>query len=137
MLRGFTLEIFGGCARLTRCLSDAGFEALAIDGPRNRHRPVGPTVTFDLTKEQGVAWLWKLLKHPRVCFVLLAPPCGTSSRARDIPISEQDRADNCPGIKPLRGPGREVWGLDSLEGTDLLKVRAANQLYSIAAEVAE
>jgi hypothetical protein len=51
---------------------------------------------LDLTTDHGVQLLWKILDHPRVVAVHLGPPCGTSSRARDI------RRHSGPDPKPLR-----------------------------------
>ena len=63
--------------------------------------------------------------------VVLAPPCGTASRARDIPAySNGKRIAN-----PLRS-GQHADGLPSLQGHDLARVTSANSLYAFAAAVA-
>ena len=60
----------------------------------------------------------------------MAPPCGTASAAREIKI---------PGMnppKPLRTL-EEPDGISTLSGLDLVRVSAANVLYSFCAEVLE
>ena len=60
--------------------------------------------------------------------VHLGPPCGTSSRARDI------RRHSGPDPKPLRSRMHPD-GLPSLTGTDLQRVLSANVLYQLSAEI--
>ena len=69
-----------------------------------------------------------MLEQHNVVAVHLGPPCGTSSRARDI------RRRSGPDPKPLRS---EKWpnGLPHLVGKDLLRVKSANQLYDITAKI--
>ena len=117
-------------------MKSEGFEAIAVDGPVNRHRPVGATVAADLTTDVGKALLWKLLGAARVAFVSLAPPCGTSGRAREIPMPQKWLEEGCPKVTPLRGSGEEVWGLRSLEGRGLERAKAANELYKLTADIA-
>ena len=70
---------------------------------------------LELTTHHGVQLLWKILGHPRVVAVHLVPPCGTSSRARDI------RRHSGPDPKPLRSKVRPD-GLPSLAGIFLQRV---------------
>ena len=54
--------------------------------------------------------LWKLLQHPNLVYVHLATPCGTFSRARDKPISEELKQKGVKEPQPLRSD-KHVWGL--------------------------
>ena len=134
-LQGFTLEIFAGTATLSRSLSSAGFESLGLDGPRNRFKPLHQTLTLDLASEQGQELLWEVLSHPRLCYVHMAPPCGTASLAREVPLPEYLKQQGVVEPRPLTSKTKP-WGLDDLEGVDLIKVEAANTLYKLTAEVA-
>ena len=87
-----------------------------------------PVLKLDLTKSSGQQILWEVLSRPNICGVHLAPPCGTSSRARDIP-----RAYG-PSPLPLRSEAHPD-GLPSLKGLDLKRVCSANCLYRLTGEV--
>ena len=49
-------------------------------------RMKGPAVKMDLTKPSAQKMILDEIKSGRVSGVMLAPPCGTSSRARNIPL---------------------------------------------------
>ena len=124
------LELFCGSARMTRSFLDEGVEgAMGIDYVRNKSKPVGPSVVLDLTSDHGKAVLWRTLRSRRVVTVVMAPPCGTASRARERRLSKKYH-----GPKPLR---TELcpYGVEGLAGDDLLRVQQANQLYLLCAEV--
>ena len=86
----------------------------------------------------GLARAWRptvAAQHEIRCLqpalVVLAPPCGTASRARDIPAySNGKRIAN-----PLRS-GQHPDGLPLLRGHDLARVTSANSLYAFTAAVA-
>ena len=60
----------------------------------------------------------------------MAMPCGTLSRAQ--------RGNERGGPKALRGEdARTLWGLPSLAGLDLIRVRAANKLICVVCRVAD
>ena len=80
-------EICGGYAGLTAALADAGLEAIGVDWKGNRHSPQVPIVTADLTTEKGQEFVRQLVKQEHVLYIHLAPPCGTYTRAREIPIA--------------------------------------------------
>ena len=63
-----------------------------------------------------------------VAWVHWAPPCGTFSRAREIPRPDAP--------KPLRSVHRPA-GLKGLSGTDALRVRSANSLLAFMASCCE
>lgn len=124
------LELFCGSARMTRSFQDEGVEgAVGIDYLRNKSRPVGPSVLLDLTEEHGKSILWRTLKGGRVLAVVMAPPCGTASRARERRLSKHYH-----GPKPLRTE-QSPCGVEGLVGDDLTRVSQANKLYMLCAEV--
>ena len=57
---------------------------------------------LDLTKGRGQAFVKDSLKSGQVACVPMAPPCGTSSRARERKLSRRLRALGVPDPKPLR-----------------------------------
>ena len=59
----------------------------------------------------------------------MAPPCGTASKARSIPL-----AGKGPKPKPLRSPAFPE-GLRKLTGVAAERVASANRLYSFAADI--
>lgn len=65
----------------------------------------------------------------------MGPPCGTASKARNIPIKRKLRRAGAPNPKPLRS-AEFPQGFPWLKGINLLKVRAANALYEFAAKIA-
>ena len=125
------IECFGGSARLTRALSDVGFDATSIDWTRNKSRPVGASVLLDLTKEYGRIILHRILRSGRVSFIHFGPPCGTASRAREIPLVGEPSENLCTP-KPLRS-SLFPDGFEGLEGNDKLRVDQANLLYEVTA----
>ena len=79
-----------------------------------------PVVRIDLATDAGCELLWRILQHERLAYVHLGPPCGTSSRARDI------RRPSGPDPKPLR-TARHPDGLPSLQGINSVRVATANK----------
>jgi len=82
------IEICCGHAGLTAALCDAGLDAIGIDWKRNRHTPEIPILTADLTSKEGQDFVRNLVQQEHVLYVHLAPPCGTYTRAREIPIPQ-------------------------------------------------
>ena len=104
-----------------------GADALGFDYVRNKCRPKGPIVTMDLTQKHGQTLVMESVTSGRVHVNIMAPPCGTASRARERPIKN--------GPKPLRSEAQPM-GLPGLTGEDLDRVQAANALYALVARVA-
>ena len=101
---------------------------VAVDKDKPR-KPLASVLQLDLSKEENQAILFSWLKNPNTKAVFLAPPCGTSSAARLIPIANMK---NPP--KPLRTP-EQPDGVDSLQGRDFLRVGLANKLYHLVADI--
>ena len=79
---------------------------------------------LDLTKDSDLQLLMELLRSERAVACHVAPPCRTSSRAREIP----------EGPPPLRSCTHPD-GVPSLSGLDLVRVTQANLLYKVCAEI--
>ena len=100
------VEIFSGTGRLTASLRRFGFDSsFGVDCLSGKS--VAPMIVLDLLTEQGQKHLWEVLSEPHLVFVHLAPPCGTSSRARlrqwkgAPPILRTDASpDGVPGLSP-------------------------------------
>ena len=112
------IEICAGSAILASCFREVGWDIIAIDNKRNRFHPLAKICTLDLSIDTSWEYLRWLCKQFPVKWVHAAPPCGTSSRARERP----------GGPPPLRSD-HEPWGKSQLAGTDADRVSAANFLY--------
>ena len=120
------IEVFAGSAGLCRALKQCGYsQSLAVDkvaSPLAR----APIVTLDLCQPGSLAILLDLIERDCVAGIHLAPPCGTSSRARELP-------NGPPPLRSLEYPD----GIPSLSGLDALRVKQANELYRVTALVFE
>lgn len=123
------LEIFCGTGGVTASFKSRGFvRALAVDKTRPRH-PKASIIPLDLTNRHHQELVLSWIAKPEVKGVFLAPPCGTASLARLIPIA---------GETSLPAPLRTLDmpdGVEGLEGADLLRVCAANILYAFVADL--
>ena len=128
------IECFGGSARLTWALIQEGFDGLSVDWLRNKSRPEGPTTLLDLTSEHGRNIIRQSIRSGRLAFLHFAPPCGTCSRAREIPLSIEALRRGMRTPQPLRSA---EWpdGLPQLKGLDCERVQSANALYQTTAEL--
>ena len=79
------VEVFCGCARMTKELQAVDFDAVGIDYKKNKDRPETKAYfELDLNLPWGVAELYKIIKEKNVKIVFSAPPCGSASAARNI-----------------------------------------------------
>ena len=122
------VEIFAGSCNFSSTAVSMGFQSVAVDHvPAKRWH----VLQLDLREPGAQQLLLSTLKCLLPALVVLAPPCGTASRARDIPAySNGKRIAN-----PLRS-GQHPDGLPSLQGHDLARVTSANSLYAFSAAVA-
>ncbi|CAE7805718.1 unnamed protein product [Symbiodinium sp. CCMP2592] len=128
------VEIFAGCARLSKHCQALGFDVLAIDSPWNRHVPEHPLLVLDLTETTCQKQLLdRLLLHPPFA-IHIALPCGTGSRARERPISKKARLAGAPEPVPLRD-NDHILGLPNLSDSDKARVRKANELCRFVVEL--
>ena len=94
---------------------------------------------MQLALPEGVALLWSWLQNEQVLKVFLAPPCGSASRARQIPLKRKRfgyPARGRHGPQPLRDDAHPN-GLPGLSDTDKQRVSLANHLYFLTAQIVQ
>ncbi|CAE7267150.1 unnamed protein product [Symbiodinium sp. CCMP2592] len=121
------LEIFCGSAGLSAAVRKLGFQVLGVDHKPTAKHANAPFISLDLRDHEQQERLWVELR--RVDAVWLAPPCGTSSSARSIPLGNSKH-----GPKPLRSKEFPD-GLPTLADVDRDRVDSANLLYDFTAKV--
>ena len=112
------LELCAGSAILSSCFREAGWDIIAVDSKYNRFHTLAKVCTLDLSLESSWEYLRWVCQELPVRWVHAAPPCGTSSRARERP----------GGPPPLRDDSAP-WGKSGLAGSSAERVQAANALY--------
>ena len=117
----YIVEVFCGKAGLSRALRRRGFQVFSVD-----HKAIKgvPILVIDLNSPSQCKLFEELLKQNRLLYVHFAPPCGTASLARCIPL--KGRA----GPKPLRSM-KHPMGLPKLRFADRERVNKANRLYHL------
>eukprot|EP00435_Cladocopium_sp_Y103_P002221 s3673_g1.t1 len=92
-----------------------------------------PLVTIDLTEHEDLLWEW--LANEYVIGAFMAPPCGSASKARAIPLRGKKRRLNSGlhGPRPLRSD-RHPNGLPNLNFAEAARILIANQLYHLTAK---
>ena len=81
------IELCSGSARLSSQLNASGFQAIPVDWQRNAFQECCPTVKLDLADDQAVCVLTDVINAGHVVVMTAAVPCGTCSRAREIPLA--------------------------------------------------
>ena len=94
---------------------------------------IAPIVLADLSTQAGIELLMQWLSNPNVVGIFLAPPCGSASRARSIPVKRKRPGDPEPP-RPLRS-NQYPNGLPFLCFVDRLKISKANKLYHLTAKL--
>lgn len=123
------LELFCGTAGLTASFKRHGFaSAIALDKVKSKF-PHASVIQLDFTDPSNQLLIFDWIRNRNVVAIFMAPPCGTCSLARNIPIPD----DPFPP-QPLRSM-TEPDGLRSLRGRDRLRVSQANILYAFCQEV--
>ena len=91
---------------------------MPVDHQQNRFHPLAKICNMSLTLDSSWKYLFWLVSTFAVVFCHAAPPCGTCSRARELP----------GGPPPLRN---EVypWGFDDLSPDQRARADAANKIY--------
>ena len=130
----FLLDVFCGTAGVAAAFQSLGGEALGIDHLVDKRRVKGPVAKVDLSKKAGQDTVIKWIQERKIDGVMLAPPCGTLSRGREIPLPKKLRWRCGMQPEPLRS---DAWpnGLPHLKGIAQLKVKAANKLYAFTGRV--
>ena len=111
----FLLDLFCGTAGVAAAFKSCGGEALGIDHMIDKRRVKGPVSKVDLSSRPGQRTVLEWLEADKVDAVMLAPPCGTASRAREIPIPRRHQLRKGMQPAPLRSDD-EPMGLAHLQG---------------------
>ena len=124
------IEVFAGTGRVTASLRHFGMlNCFGVDHLRAAN-VAAPISIADPTPE-GRNLLFSWLKNPAVVGIFLAPPCGTASRARCIPLKGERKAP-----VPLRDD-KNANGIRHLKWLDKLKVLKSNKLYDLTADLVQ
>ena len=120
------LDFFAGTGGVTACFKSHGFiNSVAVDKTKTAGALTN-IIPLDFTKDEDQQAVFQWIQHPAVKGVFVAPPCGTASAARNIDLPGEDPP------KPLRS-FEQPDGISGLSGLDLVRVSAANVLYSFCA----
>ena len=131
----FLLELFCVTAGVCAQFRTLGGRALGIDHHLKRSKLKAAAVKLDLTQRWVQDLIEREIKLKRVAAVHLGLPCGTASRARNIPIKRKLRAKGAPNPQPLRSSEHPL-GFPWLKGLNKVKVQAANALYEFPSRLA-
>ena len=126
------VELFAGRGAFSKAALQSGFRAVSVD--HEVVQPFAPVVTLDLTTETGTRILWDIMRAPGLEAVHLGLPCGTSSRARELPIPLALRRAGVPEPRPLRSAAYPL-GIPGLAAHHQRRVDSANVLYQLAIEI--
>ena len=124
----YFFEIFSGSCILSRTFAQRGFQAIAFD---HIQAPQYKVFHLDLCNVKDQTLLCTLIRKLRPSMIWLAPPCGTASKAKDIPAF--DHQGN-PISLPLRSSDFPD-GLPDLPPHQHSRVLAANTLYTLVAKI--
>ena len=118
------MELFCGTGRLTASIRRLGLsDSVGVDNTVHRYLSC-PILKMDLSNDECVTLLENMLRQDRLAYVHMAPPCGTSSRARLI---KRPGRFNPPPARSDSFPD----GLPNLGGTLKERVLTANRLYNL------
>ena len=131
----FLIELFCGTAGVCAQFRSLGGKALGIDHHLKRGKLKAAAVKLDLTQQWVQDLVERELRLGRVEAVHMGPPCGTASKARNIPIRKKLRRAGAPNPQPLRS-SKFPEGFPWLKGISKAKVASANVLYDFAARIA-
>jgi hypothetical protein len=127
------VEIFAGSSRVTASLKQLGLRSsFGVDKVRSKNA-MSTVVIADLTTPEGEELLMSWLNMPNVVGIFLAPPCGSASRARQIPLKRKFGSKR-NGPRPLR-TDQFPNGIPNLNPSELSRVSLANQLYHLTAKL--
>ena len=129
------IEIFARSGRVTACMKQLGaLSAFGVDHVRSK-QCMSQFVIADLCTPEGVSLLWQWLAQENVVAIFLAPPCGSASRARQIPL-KRAMGKNSHGPLPLRDDLNPN-GKPGLSFRDRQRISLANKLYHLTSQLVE
>ena len=117
------IELCCGSANFSFHISLYELATIPVDWLRNNHKSKVPFVKLDLSVSAECKVLEDLIDSGNVRCILAAVPCGTASRAREIPLPDGSR-----GPPPLRSQ-EHPRGFPWLKGVDKTRVEKANLIY--------
>ncbi|CAL1166818.1 unnamed protein product [Cladocopium goreaui] len=130
----FLLELFCGTAGVCAQFRTQGGRALGVDHHLKRAKLKAAAVQLDLTQQWVQDLIVKEITLGCVSGIHLGPPCGTASKARNIPIKRKLVKRGAPNPQPLRSSAYPL-GFPWLKGLNKVKVQAANCLYEFSANL--
>lgn len=129
----FIVELCAGSGRVTSCARAIGLtDSFGVDHKHVRNS--GKVLVVDLTTKSGKELCRQWIQAPNLLGVFMAPPCGTCSRARQIPVRSKN-GKTLGGPRPLRSD-LQPNGIVGLGWHERVRVSAANRLYEFLTEVA-
>ena len=120
------LELCAGSATLSFVGQQKGLLPIPIDHSRNKFHPKVPIIKMNLADEATADICIEQINSGAIPVVTAAVPCGTATRAREIPLPG--------GPMPLRSDDHP-YGQPDLVGVDLLRVETANKIYMNAQRI--
>ncbi len=96
------VEACAGHAGLTAKLALFGLDAMGIDHKRNEQKPIGPVAVLEFDTAEGRSEFLRIIGHDLMFYLHWAPPCGTSSRAREKPLPSYLRKEGAPEPRPAK-----------------------------------
>ena len=121
------MELFCGSGNLTFAMKHFFPDSFGVDHKVGKQRV--KIICLDLTKEDHQQLVMQWAASELCLWVHFGVPCGTASMARYKRLSK--RVHGPPPLRSLRWPD----GLPTVKGTNLLRLRAANRLYSFMAKL--
>jgi hypothetical protein len=118
----FCMELFCGSGNLTYAMKHFFPDSFGVDHKVGKQRV--KVICLDLTREDHQELICQWAASGNCLWIHFGIPCGTASRARFKRLSKKIH-----GPPPLRS-SRWPDGLPNVSGTNLLRLRAANRLYS-------
>ena len=123
----YFIEVFCGTGRLTATVRKAGLrDAFGVDHIMHQKLRC-PAIKLDLCADEGLSLFYKCLDEDHLVWVHFAPPCGTSSRARNMVKPGQY---NPPPLRSTNEPD----GMKNMPMQFRARVKSANRLYLITSK---
>ena len=117
------IELCAGSVSLSSVAQKFGYRVMPVDCKRNRHVTKCRVIQLDLATDYAWEVLSYIVQTCDIAAIHFAPPCGTCSKARGIPLPNGD-----PGPQVLR-TASFLLGVPDMSHTDRVKTNAANELY--------
>ena len=108
------VEVCAGSATLSAEAMKTGFQVFPIDYGKNRFRAKASIFLLDLSETSSVGVIQHIIRFCKPDHAHFGLPCGTCSRARDLPVKRTLRMQGAPEPRPLRS-GDKALGLPGLD----------------------